>query len=171
MTRLRRILINISQPEQESLDTAIDQGGPLRQFKTDVWKQLNTLSIPVWDTTTTERKRVMIRIFEEASNSEGNCVVPITNATLESRIKNVAHGDTESIQDALQHAKDYTRAIGRIMLHSFLNGHTVSTSAMAPIFMNDEPKCEFLANFVCLYSLIRSLLFSLTSTPSRMLPW
>lgn len=118
--------------EQQLLDTAIDEGGPLRQFKADVWKQFNMLSIPVWG--------VMIRLFEDAANKEGTYVLPITNATLESRIKSATHGNAEEFSLAIQRAKDYTRAIGRIMLHSFLHGHTVSSTAMAPFFINGEHK-------------------------------
>ena len=101
---------------------------------------MNTLSIPVWrKPAKKERQRVMIKIFEDTSNSEGSCVVPITDAVLESRIKNVATDDASEIQDAIQRAKDYTRAIGRIMLHSFVNGHTVSSTVIAPFFINGEP--------------------------------
>lgn len=149
------------------MDTAIDQGGPLRQFKSDVWKQLCTLSIPVWagteryderkrdtlkkrsddpyskkydDANTRRRtpKRAVVRIFEEVVNGVGSFVIPITDEVLISRVKEVALEDAE-IQDAIQRAKDYARGIGRIMLHSFAHGHAVSSRVMAPIFMNGEP--------------------------------
>lgn len=121
------------------MDTAIDEGGPLRQFESDTWKQMNTLSVPVWEENLT-RKRVMICLFEDAANKEGTYVLPITNATLESRIKSATHGNAEEFALAIQRAKDYTRAIERIMLHSFLYGHTVSSTAMAPFFINGEHK-------------------------------
>ena len=127
--------------EQQSLDTAIDWGGPLRQFKTDIWKQLDKLSIPVRKSNRGRGGRgkiAMIPIFEEASNGDGSFAVPITDAALESRIQDIVHGNITKFQDAIQRAKDYTRAIGRIMLHSFVNGHIVSTSVLAPLFINGE---------------------------------
>ena len=84
----------------------------------------------------------MVRIFEDASNDEGNYVLPTTNAILESRIKNVANGDVDEVQGSLQRAKDYMRAVGRIILHSFLNEHTVSTSAMPPFFINGKSSIQ-----------------------------
>ena len=139
--------------EQQSLDTAIDWGGPLRQFKTDVWKQLDKLSIPVRRSNKNgggRGKIVMIRIFEEASNGNGSFAVPITDAALESRIQDIVRGNITKTQDAIQRAKDYSRAIGRIMLHSFVNGHIVSTSAMAPLFINGENAASFSLLFVLL---------------------
>ena len=61
--------------------------------------------------------------------------MPITNAALISRIKNIAKGDTDEIQDVIKRASDYTRAVGIIMLHSFINGHTVSITVLLSSYM------------------------------------
>jgi hypothetical protein len=45
----------------------------------------------------------------------------------------------EIVEKAKEQAKDYTRAIGRIMLHALANKQTLPTNAMPPFFIN----CEF----------------------------
>ena len=120
------------------LDTAIDEGGPVRHFKSDVWNQLSALAVPVLKVKENGcQERVFVRIFREESNANGNYAVPITDAILESRLKEIT-SDIDKINSAIQCARDYTRAIGRIMLNSFFHQHTVSASAMSPLFINGE---------------------------------
>lgn len=204
--------------EQEIADTAVDNGGPLRQFKTDLWRQLHMLSIPVrrgyvrrshkestanrkkqkregktgttggfsnqhpeelqcvhWPTPTTSTVVMLsslepisvhggrsggaeneqrsnatsskmkafngvgvVKLFEEALAKDGTFVVPITDESLMSRVLEIAKNNESARQNAIQRAKDYMRAIGRIMLNSFVNGHLVPIAAMPPLFVNGE---------------------------------
>ena len=97
------------------------------------------------ETAKKERKRVMIHFFEDASNGEGSCVVvPITDAVLESRIKMLPGTILVKFKNVHNIILNYTRAIGRIMLllHSFVNGHTASSTAMAPFFIHGAPTRE-----------------------------
>eukprot|EP01082_Thalassiosira_pseudonana_P010555 g9307.t1 g9307 contig36:306427-308909(+) len=120
--------------EQKKSDTAIDEGGPSRQFKSDVWKQLSALSIPVKGSTE------MIAMFDEATSKgvgvNGLELIPITDETLSERIRGL--GLEKNAEDIKTRAKEYARAVGRIMLHSFVHGHFVSSAALTPLFVNGE---------------------------------
>ena len=109
-------------------------GGPSRQFKSDVWKQLSALSIPVKGSTE------MIAMFDEATSKgvgvNGLELIPITDETLSERIRGL--GLKEDAEDIKTRAKEYARAVGRIMLHSFVHGHFVSSAALTPLFVNGE---------------------------------
>eukprot|EP01082_Thalassiosira_pseudonana_P014115 g11742.t1.2.5e17418b g11742 g11742.t1 contig6:504033-506335(-) len=120
--------------EQKKPGTAIDEGGPSRQFKADVWKQLSALSIPVKESTD------MIAMFDEATTKgvgvNGLELIPITDEALSERIRGL--GLKEDAEDIKTRAKEYARAVGRIMLHSFVHGHFVSSAALSPLFVNGE---------------------------------
>jgi len=119
--------------DQSAENTATDEGGPLKQFKSDCWKQLNNLSIPVGKT--------MIRLFEDA---EGG-IKPVTDELLEYQItraiksnKATAAAAAKQLDGAFTRAKAYTRAVGRIMFNTFqdFDKHSVPRSTMLPIFQN-----------------------------------
>jgi len=112
--------------DQDIEDIAIDQGGPLKQFKGDCWKQLNSLSIPVGEK--------MVRLFEDG---EGG-IIPTRDDVLEHKIKSNIRSSKEEVEKATERAKAYTRAVGRIMFNSFqeFDTHAVPRSTMLPIFAN-----------------------------------
>ena len=45
---------------------------------------------------------------------------------------------------AVKRAKDYVRAIGRIMLHSMANDYTLPAKAMSPFFMTGKESSDFI---------------------------
>ena len=118
-------------------------GGPSRQFKSDVWKQLSALSIPVKESTESipvKESTDMIAMFDEATSKgvgvNGLELIPITDETLSERIRGL--GLEKNAEDIKTRAKEYARAVGRIMLHSFVHGHFVSSAALTPLFVNGE---------------------------------
>ena len=88
--------------------TGQDEGGPSRQFLTDVFNQLGSLSITHGD--------LGVKLFEYTSSGW----MVITNGPLDDFINNVTNKldgekNKEKIkEDLLKRAQDYTRAIGRI---------------------------------------------------------
>mmetsp|Transcript_38179 Transcript_38179/g.80336 ORF Transcript_38179/g.80336 Transcript_38179/m.80336 type:complete len:882 (-) Transcript_38179:220-2865(-) len=113
--------------DQDVDDTAVDEGGPLKQFKGDCWKQLNDLSIVIG-----EKK---IKLFEDGDGG----IIPITDEMLEYHIKKKA-GSSEKkvVESAIKRAKAYARAVGRIVFNSFqdFEHHSVPRSVMLAIFAN-----------------------------------
>ncbi len=56
-------------------------------------------------------------------------------------VKDKAKNEDKMKKKAIEQAKLYTRAIGRIMLHALANKQTLPTSAMPPFLINCESKC------------------------------
>ncbi|KAL7537829.1 hypothetical protein ACHAXR_008113, partial [Thalassiosira sp. AJA248-18] len=118
---------------QKKEDTGVDEGGPSRQFLTDVFKQLGALTIKVGAES--------VSLFENTDSG----VQVMTDEILNDRIKRAAKKCSgkyeEIIEDSIKCAKDYVRAIGRIILHSIVHRHTahkltLPSNAMPPFFMN-----------------------------------
>jgi len=77
------------------------------------------------------RKKEGVKLFA----TQDNGVVPIEDDVFRYQFK-VAFPDETENAEALNRAKSYYRAIGRIILHSLANGHTISASAMPPFYQN-----------------------------------
>ena len=84
---------------QKKGDTGKDEGGPSRQFLTDVFKQLGSLSISLGDDS--------LELFENTSSG----VMVATDERLEQFLNSAAK---EKKEELLKQARDYARAIGRI---------------------------------------------------------
>ena len=130
-------------------DTAVDQGGPSRQFLTDVFKQIEVLSVKVGN--------ARVSLFENTNSG----VIVVTDDMLENSISIAAKTSSavlsakdeaaaskrakKAVASAVKRAKDYVRAIGRIMLHSMANEYTLPSKAMSPFFMTGEKGfCDFI---------------------------
>ena len=91
-------------------DTGIDEGGPSRQFLTEVFKQLDMLSIKVGN--------VNVKLFDHTPagavvTTDNNLYEKISSAA--KKFKPGSSSEQKVIQDkAIHQAKDYSRAIGRI---------------------------------------------------------
>ena len=92
-------LYYLSSEAQKKGDTGKDEGGPSRQFITDVFKQLEGLSITLGDD--------RLELFGHTCSG----VMVITDERLEQFLKSAAK---EKREELLKRAKDYARAIGRI---------------------------------------------------------
>lgn len=104
------------------MDTAIDEGGPSRQFFSDVWKQLHTLAVPVL------KRKVQIFYQDKAIREEhGNPLelIPQRDDDLFKEIWKILeeHCDGSDapemealLDDARTRIKLYARAIGRMMV-------------------------------------------------------
>lgn len=127
-------------------DTAIDQGGPSRQFINDAILQMQSLSVPVGETSS-------VKLFcqETAGKSRESVkeIVPRLTDDLKRQVRAIAREkSTEQdspeinviIDDAMTRIKLYARVMGRILLHAFICGHPVSSAVMTPFFMNRENK-------------------------------
>ena len=84
---------------QKKGDTGKDEGGPSRQFLTDVFKQLGSLSISLRDKT--------LSLFENTSSG----VMVATDEMLNEFLNSAAQEEKEEL---LKQARYYARAIGRI---------------------------------------------------------
>lgn len=116
---------------QKKQDTAIDQGGPSRQFLTDVFKQIDSLSILV--------ENEMVKLFINTSSGVMVTSDDKLNSDIETVIKRVRMSANKQAKHvAIERAKHYVRAIGRIMLHALANRQTLPTNALPPFFINCE---------------------------------
>ena len=102
-----------------------------------MFKQIGSLSILV-ESTSRARKVDTVALFEDTSSG----VMVTTDVKLESDIeailkKNVKH-ENRVKKNAIEQAKRYIRAIGRIMLHALANRQTLPTNALPPFFINCE---------------------------------
>lgn len=105
--------------EQKELDTAIDEGGPTREFLSQFFYQLGDVSIEVEG-----EDDEPVRLFEKANNG----IVPLTDELLDSKF-----GGSPELKEK---ARAYYRAFGRVMLHALATGNTISSSAMPPFYQN-----------------------------------
>ena len=140
---LSHILESSCSPAKEE-DTAVDQGGPSRQFLTDVFKQIEILSVNVG----TER----VSLFQNTNSG----VEVVTDELLEHYISKAAAKTScldvaaaaavkqakKAAADAVKQAKAYVRAIGRIMLHSMANDFTLPAKAMSRFFMTGKESSD-----------------------------
>lgn len=111
--------------------TAIDQGGPSRQFLAECWKQLGGLRINVG--------AKQVRLFEISPCGP----IPLTDDVLrhkiEATIKSESgskEADKSEIDGLVEVARCYYLAIGRLMLHSVATNVTIASSAMIPFYQN-----------------------------------
>lgn len=119
---------------QKDQDTAIDEGGPSRQFLTDVFKQIGSLSILVEDE--------FVTLFEDTHSGVMVKKDEILNSDIRTKLvrMNGIEQAKHVTRNAIERAKHYIRAIGRIMLHALANRQTLPTNALPPFFIN----CEFM---------------------------
>jgi hypothetical protein len=110
---------------------AKDEGGPSRQFLTDIFKQIDTLSVKVGSKS--------VALFENTPSG-----VWVTDDTklihdIELAAKNCCEMKKDAITQAknyaIEQAKNYIKAIGRIMLHALANKQTLPTNAMPPFLI------------------------------------
>jgi len=115
---------------QDAKDTtAVDDGGPSRQFLSECWKQLLALHILVG--------KKPVKLFEKSRSG----VIPVTDDFLCHKVKislskQSGCDDSSEIDQFIENAKCYYRAVGRIILHSIMVSTTVSSSALVPLFQN-----------------------------------
>jgi len=107
---------------QMKLDTAVDEGGPSRQFHSDVFLQMQTLAVPVG------KSGIKVPIFEQgtAGDKRGNVleIIPIHDDELRRRIQAVLLKDEKysspEVEDLIDRSiiriEKYARAMGRIMV-------------------------------------------------------
>jgi hypothetical protein len=90
-----------------------------------------------------------VKLFE---NTESGVDV-VTDTVLEyyiSRAMKRSGTDQERVKTAaIKKAKDYVRAIGRIMLHSMANNYFLPAKAMSPFFMTGEECFDFIIIHPC----------------------
>ena len=96
-----------------------------------MFKQIGSLSILVESTS--------VALFEDTDSG----VMVTTDVKLESDIeailkKNTVKHENRVKKNAIEQAKRYIRAIGRIMLHALANRQTLPTNALPPFFINCE---------------------------------
>jgi hypothetical protein len=109
--------------------TAVDQGGPSRQFLTDVFKQIDMLSVKVGNES--------VNIFENTDSG----VFVLTDELLKNNIHVAAKRSGAKKKEkvaAIKRAKDYVRAVGRIIIHSMANKYILPAKALPPFFMTGE---------------------------------
>mmetsp|Transcript_18710 Transcript_18710/g.33949 ORF Transcript_18710/g.33949 Transcript_18710/m.33949 type:complete len:932 (-) Transcript_18710:1162-3957(-) len=116
--------------EQKVLDTAIDEGGPTREFLSQCWMQMGDLKLPVEGGTD-------VSLFEKHTHGW----VPITDEMLRTKLKaalkeNGRLSDDSEYAGKIEQARMYYRAIGRIMLHALATGNTIWSSSMTPLYQN-----------------------------------
>eukprot|EP00804_Cyclotella_cryptica_P010431 CCRYP_020963-RC/>CCRYP_020963-RC protein AED:0.20 eAED:0.20 QI:1138/1/1/1/0.5/0.33/9/82/570 len=128
--------------QQKEWDTAVDEGGPSRQFFSDVWKQLHTLTVPLLN------GKVQIFYHDFALRQEhGNPLelIPHCDDALQKQIMDIIEKEFHEketpeidalVEQAMTRINLYARAIGRMLLHSFIHGYPVSSGVMTPFFMN-----------------------------------
>ncbi len=112
-------------------EVAIDGEGPSCQFLTDVFKQIEVLCVKVGNDT--------VKLFETTHSG----VVVVTDEVLEYYITRAALKSSSADQEmmktaAVKQAKDYVRAIGRIILHAMVNGYILPIMSIPPFFMTGE---------------------------------
>ena len=119
--------------EQKKRDTAVDEGGPYKQFLSDVFKQFDSLSVPAGS----GKNKVKVKLFDK----EGTSVVPLllTDDVLEQNIKAAIGQNTGEAEYLKIQATDYMKALGRIMLNAFANRQTLPSNALPELFGN----CKF----------------------------
>jgi hypothetical protein len=111
-------------------DKGVPQGGGLtRVFLNSVWSQIHLLSIHV--------NGKQIPLFEFHDN---DAVVPLTDDHLRHCVAkclqinaDVLDKDNEAVK-AVDLAKHYYRAIGRLMIHSLATGHVLPSHVMPPFY-------------------------------------
>lgn len=132
-------------------NTAIDAGGPSRQFINDVFLQMKTLSIPV----KVRGKSVRSVLFcQETAGKIRESVIellPRLDDDLEREVRGIAKMDDSTdqgspevdaiVEKSIDRIKLYSRVMGRMLLHAFICGHPVSSAVMTPFFMNCKSLC------------------------------
>lgn len=101
---------------------------------TDIIKQIDKLSIPVGEKS--------LLLFENTPSG----VLVLTDEKLIDGIKIAAKNCDnvdETKEKAIERARLYTRAIGRIMLHALANKQTLPTNSMPPFLINCESNIGF----------------------------
>jgi hypothetical protein len=132
-------LVSLS-PDEKKKNTAIDEGGCSRQFLTDVFRQIDKLHFNVGNES--------IMLFLNTSSG----VMVTTDDKLEHDIQIAANKCCETKdrvmivkKEAIEQAKNYVRAIARIMLHALANKQTLPNNAMPPFLINGEYVTEITA--------------------------
>jgi hypothetical protein len=88
-----------------------------------------------------------VKLFETSDSG----VNVVTDEVLEKNITLASGADQEMVKTAaIKRAKDYVRAIGRIMLHSMAHEYFLPAKAMSPFFMTGE-KCFYFIIITPLY--------------------
>ena len=102
-----------------------------------MFKQIGSLSILVESTS--------VALFEDTSSGvmvttdvKLNSDIEATETVIELLKKNAVKQANRVKENAIEQAKRYIRAIGRIMLHALANRQTLPTNALPPFFINCE---------------------------------
>lgn len=134
--------------EQQKLDTAIDEGGPSRQFMNDTFLQMQTLAVPVRGS----GKSILLFHQAEAGEKRGRVIdlVPRRDDELEWEVMKIVQPRcTEPVspeievlvEETMTRVKEYSRVMGRMLLHAFICGHPVLSACMTPFYMNCKKYC------------------------------
>lgn len=102
-----------------------------------MFKQIGSLSILV---ESTSRARLdTVALFEDTSSGVMVTKDEKLDADIEVILKKYAVKHANRVKEkAIEQAKRYIRAIGRIMLHALANRQTLPTNALPPFFINCE---------------------------------
>jgi hypothetical protein len=164
------LLFFIGNTAQKNLDTAIDKGGPSRQFLSDSWNQIQTLAVPVLS------GKVHIFKHDIAKEKRGAVLelIPLQDDYLIYRIEEIIGKENHdkkspkfkaAVEDAKIRIYKYSRVVGRFLvgemtftyftliaidlilmiplssqLHAFIRGYPVSSAVMTPFYMNRKTK-------------------------------
>jgi len=144
-------------------DTTVDKGGPSRQFLTDIFKQIEILSVEVG--------KERVKLFETSDSG----VTVVTDELLEHNIslamKRSGEGDAEVKAAGFKRAKDYVRAIGRVMLNSMANKFIIPANALPPFFMTGTKSFDFIINSPPCWKLAHFLAFMGVFHPPSDVSW
>ena len=141
--------------------TAVDAGGPSRQFINDVFLQMQTLAVPVNGSGSDSKdgsnksgscQRIALFCQEEAGEKRGRVIelVPKRDDELERVVRKILcerrkETDSPEIEVLILQTKtriqEYSRAMGRILLHAIICGYPVLSSCMTPFYRNCKNVC------------------------------
>jgi len=97
----------------------------LKEFLSQIWKQMGSLGVLYSESDGTVRK---FRLFEDTETGS----IPRKDEEFE-----LLKGHSEELyHDVITRAKIYYRALGRIMFHTILNGHTIPKETIPAFFRN-----------------------------------
>ena len=107
---------------------AVDEGGPTREFFTQIWKNMEFLKIKY------KNKENQTKFFKLFETSEAG-PLPAKDELFEE----LGEKHSEEVRTFVEEkARKYYRALGRIMFRVIVSGHTFPVEAMPTFFRNGE---------------------------------
>ena len=113
--------------------TAIDDGGPTRQFLSQLWGQIDLLAVPHKNMRRkTDHK---IKLFRQFSGG----ICPEMNLNLEDKVKEATDGEGVDIIAALnERINRYYNVIGIMLFCSIVGKHSISSKVMGRFMRNGK---------------------------------